>query len=99
MSNISWTLSVTLYFVSSLETSCKWKPINLDHPDKSITKKTHRSESSKKKTNKDSIPIPLSPKKPRLESQIKVQTPPPPSKSSDENVSHFFYKTYSSSFD
>jgi hypothetical protein len=85
-----WFLSDTIYFVSSLENYCKWETINLDHPDKSINKKSHRNESSKKKKDKDSSPIPLSPKKPRLESQIKVQTPPPPpSKSSDENNSHF----------
>jgi len=45
-------------------------------------KKTHRNESSKKKIpilSDNEIPkTPSSPKKPRLESQIKVQTPPPP---------------------
>jgi len=80
-------LSVTLYFVSTLEVYCKWKPINLDHPDKSKTKKTHRNESSKKTSDNEIVKTSSSPKKPRLESQIKVQTPPPPP---DDNVSHFF---------
>jgi len=74
-------LRVILYFVSSLEVYCKWKPINLDYPDKSKTKKIHRNKSSK---NDNEIPKTLSsssPKKPRLESQIKVQTPPPSSSS------------------
>jgi hypothetical protein len=83
-----------LYFVSSLELYWKWKPINLDHPDKSKTKKPHRNESSKKKisnsSDKEILKSSLSPpKKPRLESQIKVQTPPP----SDDNVNHFLYHT------
>ncbi|CAM4939237.1 unnamed protein product [Rotaria socialis] len=90
-----WTLSATVYFVSSLELYCKWKPINLDHLDKSITRKPHRSDSAKKlkkdknqdKTEKkdsnsyqsistNEIPVPSSPKRPRLESQIKEKTPP-----------------------
>ncbi|CAF3985131.1 unnamed protein product [Rotaria sp. Silwood2] len=88
---------------NSLELYCKWKPINLDHLDKSITKKTHRNESSKKKKDKNEhkdktnsnsyqsssnneIPQSSSPKRPRLESQIKVQTPPPP-KLPDDNKS------------
>ncbi len=81
-----------LYFVSSLELYWKWKPINLDHPDKSKTKKSHRNESSKKKILKS----PSSPKKPRLESQIKVQTPPPPS---DDNVNPSLLSYYSLSID
>ncbi|CAM4821354.1 unnamed protein product [Rotaria magnacalcarata] len=80
---------------SCLELYCKWKPINLDHLDKSITRKSHRSDSAKKlkkdknqhkAEKKDSnsyqsistneIPVPSSPKRPRLESQIKEKTPP-----------------------
>jgi len=102
-----------LHFVSSLELYCKWKPINLDRLDKSITKKTSRNESSSRKTkNKDQHKerknhnshqpssdneIPKSstpPKKFRLESQIKVQTPPPPSKLSDNNVRILFYHNH-----
>ena len=95
-----------VHFISYFEIYCKW---NLDHPDKSITKKAHHNESSKKKKDKDhhrekknsnilqqpsldnEIPKSSSPpKKPRLESQIKVHTPPP-SKLSDDNVSNFLY--------
>jgi len=88
-----------LYFVSSLELYWKWKPINLDHPDKSKTKKSHRNESSKKKISnsfdKEILKPPSSPKKPRLESQIKVQTPPP----SDDNVNPSLLSYYSLSID
>jgi serine/arginine repetitive matrix protein 1 len=60
-----------------------------DHPEKSKTKRSHRNESSKKKSSKSSeheILQVTSPKKPRLESQIKVQTPPPPPPSDDHKA-------------
>ena len=97
-------------FVSCLEIYCKWEPINLDRPDKSIEKKIHRDESSSRKakdqdrhqekkihhsrqpsSERDIPPSSTPPKKPRLESQIKVQTPPPSSKLPDDHVSRILY--------
>lgn len=88
-------LRVTLYFVSSIEISCKWKPINLDNPDKSKTRKSDRKESLRrnlsKTPEKQIVKQVSSPKKPRLESQIKVQTPPPRPVPVENNVSHSFF--------
>ncbi|CAF1172883.1 unnamed protein product [Adineta steineri] len=72
--------------------------MNLDRPDKSITKKTHRNESSSQKpkekeihnshelsSDNEILKSPTPTKKPRLESRIQKQSPPP-SKISNDNV-------------
>lgn len=64
-------LAVTLYFPSSLEIVCQWKPINLDHRNKSISPVSDHDGPTIASEIR-----PVSPIRPQLESQIRVQTPP-----------------------
>ncbi|CAF1095823.1 unnamed protein product [Adineta ricciae] len=80
---------------NSFENSCKWEPVNLDRPDRSSKRMVDKGAYNEKKTRRSQqsssdkeIPcLTTPPKKPRLESQIRVQTPPPSTRLAVENKS------------
>ncbi|CAF0979119.1 unnamed protein product [Adineta ricciae] len=80
---------------NSFENSCKWEPVNLDRPDRSSKRMADKDTYNEKKirrsqeslSDKEIPRLTTPPKKPRLESQIRVQTPPPSTKLAVENKS------------